>query len=111
MYFSCFRDSQVERYLIQFSWYWLSCSMPSNTVTRTPRAPVTYTARGMLEAARNGMIAAEAISEIFRRLYQRMQEILFRSYQLIWSSRRSMIGSGAKAVTVALMGAQFNAYQ
>src|SRR6516162_4068271 len=74
-------------------------------VTNTPRMPVTINACGKLNAARSGITAAKAISVIFSCLYHRWQEALFRSYQPIWSSSRSMIGSGDKVAAAALMAA------
>src|SRR5580692_6403957 len=76
-----------------------------------PRTPVTMTARGIPDAARNGIIAAAPISEIFSRLYHRMLDLLRTSYQPIWSSRRSMIGSGTEFGIVAFMGAHSKTYQ
>jgi hypothetical protein len=66
-----------------------------------PRTPVTITARGIPEAARNGIIAAAPISESFSCLYHLMLDLLRTSYQRIWSSRRSMIRFGTAFAVVA----------
>ena len=66
-----------------------------------PRTPVTITARGIPEAA----------SEIFGCLYRLMLDLLRTSYQRIWSSRRSMIGSGTAFAMVAFVDAHSRAYQ
>jgi hypothetical protein len=33
--------SAVERYVIQFWWYWNACRIPSTTTTTAPRMPAT----------------------------------------------------------------------
>src|SRR6516164_921582 len=45
------------------------------------------------KAAKNGMAAAAIIVTIFKTLKYLLRDVLLRSYQLIWSSRRSSVGS------------------
>ncbi len=62
----------------------------------TPNPPVTQAACGNRNDAMKGIRAAATISIILMRLKVRWLTRLFRSYQAISSSRRSMIGSGAQ---------------
>jgi hypothetical protein len=74
-------DSAVERYVIQFWWYWLTWSTPSVTTTTAPRMPATYT--GTSKAATTGIEAAAAITIAFSTLKRRWHSELLRSYQAI----------------------------